>query len=91
MSTKIETVLVTGATGNVGTEIIKQLSKDNSEINVRAAIHSAQNAKKLEPNGIEVTQIDYTEPKSIRQALRNVNKLFLCLLNLLMQSSTQLT
>jgi uncharacterized protein YbjT (DUF2867 family) len=76
MSTKLETILVTGATGNVGTEVIKQLSQDNSDINVRAAVHSAQNAKKLELNGIEVTQIDYNEPKSIRQALKKGDRLF---------------
>ena len=73
MNTKLETVLVTGSTGNVGSEVVKQLSKGTLDINVRAAVHSAKNAKKF---GIEVTQIDYNIPETIRQALKNVDRLF---------------
>jgi uncharacterized protein YbjT (DUF2867 family) len=76
MRTDQRTILVTDATGNVGSEVIKQLSKDTSDINVRAAVHSAKNTEKLKPNGIEVTQIDYNVPETIRQALKNVDKLF---------------
>ena len=40
-----ETILVTGATGTVGSEVIKQLSKVMAGINIRAAIHSQNNNK----------------------------------------------
>jgi uncharacterized protein YbjT (DUF2867 family) len=75
MITNQETILVTGATGNVGSEVINQLSKDASEISVRAAVHTAKNAEKLKSNRIEVTQIDYDVPETIRQTLKNVDKL----------------
>jgi uncharacterized protein YbjT (DUF2867 family) len=32
-----ETILVTGATGNVGSEVVKQLSRNRLEVNIVAA------------------------------------------------------
>ncbi len=36
----IETILVTGATGTVGSEVVKQLSGVMTDINIKAAVHS---------------------------------------------------
>jgi uncharacterized protein YbjT (DUF2867 family) len=38
MKSNLETILVTGATGNVGSEVVKQISRDNSEVNIKAGI-----------------------------------------------------
>ena len=35
-----QTILVTGSTGNIGTEIIRQLSNSKSDINLKAAVRS---------------------------------------------------
>jgi uncharacterized protein YbjT (DUF2867 family) len=42
-----ETILVTGATGTVGSEVVKQLSRDAPSYNIKAGIHSIENAKRF--------------------------------------------
>jgi uncharacterized protein YbjT (DUF2867 family) len=77
MNTKLETILVTGSTGNVGREVIKQLSSAR-DINIKAAVHSPENAKKIakEYDRIEVALIDYNKPGTLKDALRDVDKIF---------------
>jgi uncharacterized protein YbjT (DUF2867 family) len=73
-----ETVLITGATGTVGSEVVKQLSTDTSDINIKAAIHSVQNAKKvLQYERVETVQIDYNKPETLATAFKDADKLFL--------------
>lgn len=76
MKTKLETILVTGATGNVGSELIKQLFKEKSNFNIKAAVHLVENAKKVEGAGIDVIQVDYNKPETLREALRDIDRLF---------------
>jgi NADPH:quinone reductase-like Zn-dependent oxidoreductase len=71
-----EAILVTGATGNVGSEVIKQLSKATTDVNIETAVHSVKNAKKVQGNGIDVVQIDYNKPETLKEALMDVDKLF---------------
>jgi NAD(P)-dependent dehydrogenase (short-subunit alcohol dehydrogenase family) len=72
-----ETILVTGATGNVGSEVVKQLSRNRLEVNIVAAVHSVKNAKRIEDDGIEVVSIDYNKPESLSAAFKDADKLFL--------------
>ncbi len=73
-----ETILVTGATGTVGSEVVKQLSTYTSDINIKAAVHSIQNAKKvLQYERVETVQIDYNKPESLAAAFKDADKLFL--------------
>jgi uncharacterized protein YbjT (DUF2867 family) len=37
---------ITGATSTVGSEVVKQLSRATTDINIKAAVHSVENAKK---------------------------------------------
>jgi uncharacterized protein YbjT (DUF2867 family) len=37
-----ETILVTGATSTVGSEVIKQLSKASTDVNIKAAVQVYQ-------------------------------------------------
>ena len=46
MKTEQETILVTGATGTLGSEVVKQLSSVTPAVNIKAGVHSAQNVKK---------------------------------------------
>ena len=46
METKQESILVTGATGNIGSEVVKELLSDAPDVSIKAAVHSSQNVKK---------------------------------------------
>jgi uncharacterized protein YbjT (DUF2867 family) len=72
-----ETILVTGATGTVGTEVVKQLvSTKEEDIIVKAAARSA-NDRTFRNLGVQVVPLDYNKPDSLSAALRGVDKLFL--------------
>jgi uncharacterized protein YbjT (DUF2867 family) len=75
-------ILVTGATGTVGSEVVKQLTSPSSLSSgnrVRAAVHSENKADKLrrENKTIEIVNMDYNKPETIVDALNGVDKLFL--------------
>ena len=67
-------ILVTGGTGNVGSEVIKQLV--NRSASVRALVRKQEAAAKM-PEGVEVIQGDLLDPVSVRKALDGVDKLYL--------------
>jgi uncharacterized protein YbjT (DUF2867 family) len=79
MATKMqETILVTGASGTVGSEVIKQFPKDGQAFHLKAAVHSFENIKKVkDENRVESVQIDYNKPETLAAALKGVDKLFL--------------
>jgi uncharacterized protein YbjT (DUF2867 family) len=78
MSKNSSTVLVTGATGNIGSEVVKQLSNSTPAVNIKAAVHSAQSVKKVKDGDrVEVVLIDYNKPETLKEALNQVDKLFL--------------
>lgn len=75
------TILVTGATGTVGSEVVKQLaSLSSSSLNhviVRAGVHSPNKSDKLKQyKTIEIAHMDYYKPETIANALQNIDKLF---------------
>jgi uncharacterized protein YbjT (DUF2867 family) len=77
-----ETILVTGATGTVGNEVVKQLAaiSSSSGYNVRAAIHSENKSaqlRQLDSKGVKIVDLDYTKPETVAHALNNVDKIFL--------------
>jgi uncharacterized protein YbjT (DUF2867 family) len=78
METKQESILVTGASGNIGSEIVKQLLAVAPAVSIKAAVHSRQNVKKVKDGDrVKVIPIDYNESDTLRQALKDVDKLFL--------------
>jgi uncharacterized protein YbjT (DUF2867 family) len=78
MKTTQETILVMGATGTLGGEVVKQLSSSTPAINIKAGVHSAQNVKKVKDGDeVEVVLIDYNKPETLKEALSQVDKLFL--------------
>ncbi len=67
-------ILVTGATGKVGSEVVKQLSA--SGLAVKVGAHHPDKAQYLAGENVEVVHFDYTDPSSIVAALEGVDKLF---------------
>jgi uncharacterized protein YbjT (DUF2867 family) len=79
-----KTILVTGATGTVGSEVVKQLvssrsSSSSDQSIIRAAVHSQNNEDKIRQYGetVEVVRMDYNKPETIAAALNSVCKVFL--------------
>src|ERR687892_652159 len=78
MGTKQESILVTGASGNIGSQVVKQLLSDAPDVSIKAAVRSSQNVKKVKSDArVEVVPIDYNKPETLREALNHVDKLFL--------------
>src|SRR5437763_10781549 len=68
-------ILVTGSTGTVGSELVKQLKTAGAKF--RVAVSSLTKAKKANAEGLEAAVMDYTDPETFRYALQGVDKLFL--------------
>jgi uncharacterized protein YbjT (DUF2867 family) len=67
-------ILITGASGNVGAEVLKQIVQTGSK--VRAAFQSLSKAPPPSP-GLEIAVVDYNQPDTLRDALKDVNRVFL--------------
>src|SRR3954471_24810708 len=70
-----ETILVTGATGTVGSEVVKQLSAKGETIKVAA--RSANDDTFGNLSGVQVVQLDYNKPDALASAFKGVEKVFL--------------
>jgi len=68
-------ILVTGASGTVGSEVLKQLREQGAD--VRAAFHSAEKAARAKKQGIDSVVLDYADRASTAAALKGVDKVFL--------------
>jgi len=71
------TVLVTGATGTVGSELVKELA--NRGLTVRAGVHSiikGDRLKQLSPE-VQLVEIDFARPETLHVALTGVERVFL--------------
>ena len=74
----VGTILVTGATGTVGSEVVGQLSRDASSYNIKAGVHSIENANKVQHyDRVKAVQIDYDNIEGLESAFKDVDKLFL--------------
>src|SRR3954469_388659 len=67
------TILVTGATGNVGRQVVEQLTQRGAK--VRALVREPSKAHF--PAGVEVVQGDLLDVDSVRSAVSGVSTLFL--------------
>ncbi|MGC2002118.1 MAG: NAD(P)H-binding protein, partial [Candidatus Acidiferrales bacterium] len=67
-------VLVTGATGTVGSELIKALLQRGTDVR---ALTRKQPKPGTFPSAVEIALGDLTDPVSIAEALKGADKLFL--------------
>jgi uncharacterized protein YbjT (DUF2867 family) len=69
--------LVTGATGNIGFELIKILSKEN--VHIRATVHSISRSDKILSLGIkDIVEIDFDKASEIPSSIfKDIDKMFL--------------
>ena len=76
----MDTILVTGATGTVGSEVVKHLASSSQSFEhyiIKAGAHSLNKADQLKQNkGFEIVSMDYYNPETISNALKGVDKLF---------------
>jgi uncharacterized protein YbjT (DUF2867 family) len=70
-----DVILVTGSTGNVGSQVVKQLSSFNGK--VRAAVQSKNRAQELKNSGVELVEMNFNNTETVIAAFKGVQKLFL--------------
>jgi uncharacterized protein YbjT (DUF2867 family) len=69
------TILVTGSTGKVGSQVVQQLAADG--VNVRAAVQATSNVNAIKRVGAEPAVIDFKNPGTFQPALRGVERIFM--------------
>ena len=75
MTTKPK-ILVLGATGKVGGEVVNQLA-DNKDVKVIAATRSKEKAQTFKDKGVDSVILDLDDPKTITPALENIDRALL--------------
>ncbi len=78
-SEKMKRILITGATGNVGTEVIYYLKERDNESEIIAAVRNIDSAKKSFPNfpNLLLKRFDFEDENSFNTAFKNIDVLFL--------------
>lgn len=69
-----QTILVTGATGTVGSAVVKALAGTTHRVRVAAR---GEKAAALQRAGLETVEMDFRRPESIKAALKDVDRAFL--------------
>lgn len=70
-------ILVTGATGHLGSAIVNQLVKETPANSIAILARDAEKAADLKNKGIEVRIGDFDTPAALNEALKGVNKVVL--------------
>jgi uncharacterized protein YbjT (DUF2867 family) len=69
-------ILVTGATGKVGSEVVRQLAADG--VPARALVRDPMRASHVRLPGIEIVHGDLGKPETLVPAFSGVERVFLC-------------
>lgn len=70
-------ILVTGATGHLGSAVVQQLQKQLSKDQFAILARNPEKSKVLKEQNIEVRQGDFNDPKSLERAFQGITKLLL--------------
>lgn len=69
-------ILVTGASGQLGSQVVEQLLK-TFKGKIIAGSRSVEKLESLKAKGIEVRKVDFDDPSSTDEAFKNVDKLLI--------------
>lgn len=72
-------MLVTGATGNIGSKVVAELQKQN--VSIRAFVRDPKKAEAMLGQSVELAVGDFADATSVRRALENVESVFLACSN----------
>lgn len=70
-------ILITGATGQLGTIVVEHLLKTVPAQNITVLVRDEQKASKFSSKGIKVKQGDYTNTASLNDAMLGIDKVLL--------------
>lgn len=70
-------ILVTGATGQLGSQIVENLLTQISPSEIAVLVRDEEKAKDLKNKGVQIRIGDYTNPNSLVAAFKDVDKLIL--------------
>ena len=70
-------ILVTGATGQLGSQIVENLLKQVSPSEIAVLVRDEEKAKELKEKGVQIRIGDYTNPNSLVEAFKDIKKLIL--------------
>jgi len=68
-------ILITGASGNVGSYVVKELLKLNEE--VVAAGTNKEKLEKMLGDSVDIVKLDFTKPETFKNALIDIDRVFL--------------
>ena len=68
-------ILVMGASGNIGTELVKELTTRG--VAFQAGYRTAEQVAEAARNGIQAVRLDYAQTDTLETALRGIEKIFL--------------
>ncbi|MFE4712555.1 SDR family oxidoreductase [Paenibacillus sp. NPDC056722] len=70
-------ILITGATGQLGTKIIEKLAEIIPPEQLIAGVRDPQKAEYLQPLGVQIRIVDYDQPETLEEAFTGVSRLLL--------------
>lgn len=70
-------ILVTGATGHLGSLVVEALLKTNAAGNLAVSVRTPEKAESLRVQGIEVRHGDFDQPETLEKAFAGVDRLLL--------------
>lgn len=74
----MKTILITGASGNVGSEILKNINPENDQLRLLAGVREQPTERQeIEEFGVEKIHFDLDDPFSIKEAFRQSDVVFL--------------
>src|ERR671921_2343158 len=73
--TDAKKILITGATGNVGSAVLGNLG--TTDVNLRALAHDEAKAQSIKDRGVEAVVGDFLEPETLVPALEGVSTVLL--------------
>lgn len=68
-------ILVTGATGTIGSRVAEALRKEG--LSVRVGVRTPSKAQDLTARGLEVVTLDFERPETVAAAVQGVDRIFL--------------